>query len=228
MRDLPSDFRAGVRDITPLVASFVPFVLVVGATAVNAGFSVAQAVSFSTLVYAGAAQLAAIGLVDEGASLAVIVFTALVVNVRMLMYSASLAPYVEDESLGWRAAIAHVIIDVVYAMAIVRFEEDEGVDRRWYFLGLGVPAYVVWVLGTGAGALVGGFVPSWLPLSFVVPMVFLALVVQTVGDRATAAAGVAGAALAVIGAGLPFNLGLPVGAVVGIVAGLVVEWRAGP
>lgn len=225
MAALPADFRAGCWDIAPVVATVVPYGLVVGATAVDAGFTVAQAVSFAALVNAGAAQLAAIGLLDAGTPLAVVVLTALVINVRMVMYSASLAPHLDSEPLGWRAAMAHVVIDPSYALAVIRFEEDAGIDRRWYFLGLGLPALAAWIGGTALGAGVGARLPEWLPLSFAVPMVFLALLFSAMDGRASRAAGVTGAAVAVLGVGLPFNLGLVVGAVVGVLAGLAVERR---
>lgn len=226
MAALPADFREGVRDVAPVVGIVLPYGLVVGATAVAAGFSTGQAIAFSGLVNAGAAQLAAIGLLDADAPLLVAVFTALVINLRLVMYSASLAPYLDDEPLSWRAAMAHLVIDPTYAMGVIAFDDDRDRNRRWYFLGLGFPLLLGWVLATGLGAVVGARVPEWLPLSFAIPMVFLALLVQALGGRATVAAAVVGALVAVAGAGLPYNLGLIVGAVAGIVAGLAIHGRA--
>lgn len=226
MRSLPPDFRAGVVDIAPVVVSVAPFGLVVGGAAVGAGFSVAQAIGLSLFVNAGASQLAAIELLGEGAPFAVVVFTALVINARLVMYSASLAPYFEDEPVTWRAVLAHLILDPVYALATIRFAADRSVDRRWYYLGLAVPMLPAWVIATGIGAVAGSTVPGWLPLDFAVPMVFLALVVPTIRDRPGAAAAGTGATIAVLGAGLPLNLGLLVATLAGIVVGLFAERRA--
>ena len=228
MSGLPADFRDGARDVAPVVGIVLPYGLVVGATAVAAGFSTGQAVVFSGLVNAGAAQLAAIGLLDADAPLLVAVFTALVINLRLVMYSASLAPYLDEEPLPWRAAIAHLVIDPTYAMGVIAFDDDGDRNRRWYFLGLGLPLLLSWMLATGIGAVVGARLPEWLPLSFAIPMVFLALLVQALGGRATVAAALVGALVAVVGAGLPYNLGLMAGAVAGILAGLAVHGRAEP
>lgn len=217
---LPADFREGTRDTLPVAVSVLPYGLVVGSTAAAAGFSVVQATSLSLLVNAGSSQLAAIELLGNGAPLAVVVLTALVINARLVMYSASLAPHFREEPTSWRAVLAFLIIDPVYAMASLRFDGDASVHRRWYYLGLAAPLFPAWVASTAVGAVVGALVPSWLPLSFAVPMVFLALVIQAVKDRPGAAAAGTGATVAVVGAGLPLNLGLLAGAVAGVAAGL--------
>ena len=226
MRSIPADYRDGLRDVTPIVLSVFPYGLVVGGAAVGAGLTVAQATGFSLLVNAGAAQLAVIDLLGRGAPLAVAVVTALVINARLLMYSASMAPHLQEEPVGWRAVGAYFMIDPAYALSIVKIEGDADVDPLWYYLGVGTPLLPAWVLSTAVGAVAGSMIPDWLPLGFAVPMVFLALVVSAVGDRAAAAAAGTGAAVAVFGAGLPLNLGLLSGGLVGIAAGMVAErWQ---
>jgi len=226
MRPLPADFREGLRDIAPVLLTVFPYGLVVGGAAAATGFSVPEAAGFSLLVNAGASELASINLLGSGAPLAVVVFTALVINARMVMYSASLAPHFRGRSTALRALVAFLVIDPVYAIASLRFAGDADVDRRWYYLGLATPVLPVWVGSTAVGAAFGSTVPAWFPLDFAVPMVFLALVVPAVRDRPGAAAAGSGAAVAVVGTGLPFNLGLLVGAIAGVVAGVVVDGRA--
>lgn len=225
MRPNPADVREGARDVAPVVVSVLPYGLVVGGAAVGAGFSVAQAAGLSLLVNAGASQLAVIELLGDDAPLAVAVVTALVINARLLMYSASIAPHLRDVPLGWRAIGSYFLIDPAYALSIVRIEGDADVDPLSYYLGVATPLLPAWVGSTAVGAVVGAMIPEWLPLSFAVPMVFLALVVPTVGDRPAAAAAGTGAAVAVLGAGLPLNLGLLTGGLVGVAAGLLIERR---
>ena len=229
MRPNAADVREGVRDVAPVVVSVLPYGLVVGGAAVAAGFSAAQATGLSLLVNAGASQLAVIDLLGSDAPLAVAVVTALVINARLLMYSASIAPHLQDEPVGWRAAGAFFLIDPAYALSIVRIEGDADVDPLSYYLGVATPLLPTWVASTAAGAVVGASIPTWLPLDFAVPMVFLALVVPTVSDRPAALAAGTGATLSVVGAGLPLNLGLLAGGVVGVVAGLLGErWLGRP
>lgn len=220
MTGLPADFRAGVRDVAPTLLAVLPYGLVAGAAAVDVGLSLAEALGLSVVVFAGASQLAAIALLGAGAPAVVVVLTALVINLRLVMYSASIAPFYRDEPVRWRAPIAYLLVDQLYVMAALKFDADGSVDRRWYVLGLGVPIWLTWVAGTATGAVAGTAVPAWLPLDFAVPMVFLALLVPAVGGRARGAAAVVGGAVAVAGAGLPFNLGLLAGAVGGVAAGL--------
>jgi len=216
------DFRAGLRDVSPVVLGIIPFGLVAGAAAVDAGLSGLQAVGLSVVVFAGASQLAAIDLLGDGAPLAVVVATVLVVNLRMVMYSASIAPHFREVAARWKALMAYLLTDQAYALSVTRFRETD-VSRRGYYLGVAAPLWVVWQLCTLVGIVVGARVPAWLPLDFALPLVFLALLVPAIEDAGTAAAGLVGGTLATLGSGLPYELGLPLGAVCGVLAGLVAE-----
>ena len=218
-----ASFLDGLRAVAPVLVGVVPFGLVAGAAAVGVGLSGPQAVGLSVVVFAGASQLAAIELLDAGAPVAVVVATALVINLRMLMYSASIAPYLRELSTRWRAGIAYLLTDQAYALSVTRFGADGTVRRRWYYLGVAAPLWVVWQFCTVAGVVVGARVPESLPLSFAVPLTFLALLLPAVTDRAGAVAAVVGGAGAVLGADLPLNLGLIAGAVAGVAAGVAVE-----
>ena len=213
----------GVRAVAPVLVGIVPFGLIAGAAAVRVGLSGLQAVGLSVVVFAGASQLAAIELLGSNARPAVVVATALVINLRMLMYSASIAPYFRETATRWRAGLAYLLTDQAYALAVTRFGADRPVRRRWYYLGAALPLWAVWQVCTVLGVVAGARVPDSLPLSFAVPLTFLALLVPAVTDRASGTAAVVGGAAAVLGAGLPLNLGLVAGAVGGVLAGLLVE-----
>jgi 4-azaleucine resistance transporter AzlC len=216
-------FSEGVRAVAPVLVGIVPFGLVAGAAAVEVGLSGLQAVGLSVVVFAGAAQLGAIDLLGGDAPLAVVVVTALVINLRMLMYSASIAPHFRDAATRWRAGLAYLLTDQAYALSVTRFGADRPVRKRWYYLGAALPLWAVWQVCTVAGVVVGARVPDSLPLSFAVPLTFLALLVPAVTDRAAGVAATVGGVGAVVGAGLPLNLGLIAGALGGVVAGLLVE-----
>lgn len=224
-----SDFRDGARAVAPFLLGVAPFGLVVGVTAVNVGFTPLQAVGMSLLLFTGAAQLALIELVGRGAPFAVAAATALVVNLRYLMYSASLAPYFRRFSLPTKWLGAYGMTDHAYALSVVKFREtapDER-SRAWYYFGAATPVWVVWMSTTVAGALLGKTVPSELSLEFAVPLMFMALLFPAVEDRPTATAAVVAGGTAVVAAVLPFNLGLVTAATLGIAAGVATEVRAG-
>ncbi len=217
------DFRAGARDVLPLLLGIVPFALVAGIASVEAGLDLAQAVGMSVIVFAGASQLAALDLVGSNAPLAVVVATAVVINVRMVMYSASIAPHFADYRERLRAGLAYVLTDQAYALSIAEFTAEEERSRWRYYLGVAAPLWIVWQIGTVVGFVLGAGVPDAWGLTFAVPLVFLALLVPAMKDRPTTVAGAAGGVVALLAVGVPFNLGLLVGATAGIVAGLLVE-----
>ncbi|USZ69263.1 AzlC family ABC transporter permease [Halorussus salilacus] len=218
-----TDFLSGVRVSVPILLGIVPFGMVAGVAAVGAGIPAVEALAMSVVIFAGASQLAAAELVGRNAPAVVVVFTVLVINLRMVMYSASIAPYFARQSARWKAGLSYLLTDQAYAVSLLQFERDEETSRRWYYLGVAVPLWVVWQMATVAGIALGSGVPDGWQLDFAVPLVFLAVLVPAVTDRATAAAALVGGGVAVVANGLPYNLGLITAAVVGIVTGLLVE-----
>ena len=220
-------FLAGARAVAPIIVGIVPFGLVAGAAAVDAGLTLLDAVGLSVVVFAGASQLAAIGLLGDGAPLALVVVTVLVINLRLGMYSASIAPELLDEPRRWRTLEAYLLTDQAYALSVTRFERDPGTNRRWFYLGAAAPLWGVWQVCTVVGAVVGARVPAWLPLDFAVPLTFLALLVPAVEGQATGTAAAVGGGVATVGVGLPLEAGLMVGAIAGVLAGVLAEGVVG-
>ncbi|SFK75634.1 4-azaleucine resistance probable transporter AzlC [Halogranum rubrum] len=225
MTRVASDFSTGVRDSLPLLLGIVPFALVAGVAAAEAGLSTAQALGMSVFVFAGASQLAALDLLGSNAPLAVVVLTAAIINLRMMMYSASIAPRFRSVTGRVRAVLAYFLTDQAFALTVARYDTDES-GQRWYYVGASLALWTVWQVGTVVGVVVGAGVPQAWGLEFAVPLVFLALLVPTLKDHESLAAAVAAGVVAVAGAGLPFNLGLILAAIVGVGIGMLAEsWR---
>jgi len=220
-------FRSGVRDVLPALPANVPFGVIAGVATVGAGFDPVQATAFAGLTFAGAAQVAAVELVDQHAPIAIVVATALVVNLRYMMYSASLGAHFRDLSTRWKLAVAFFLLDVTYALSIARFEgRDDPTptgEGRWYYLGTALPLWVTWVGASLVGIVFGARVPASWHLDFAIPLLFMGLLAPALDGRPSCvAAGVAGV-LAVAGFGLPFNVGILIAAVGGILAGVLAE-----
>jgi 4-azaleucine resistance transporter AzlC len=218
-----SDFRRGLRDVAPLLPGVVPFGVVAGIASANAGLELWEAVTMSVAVFAGAAQLAALELLGTDAPLAVVVMTATVINLRMLMYSASIAPYFRELAGRWKAGLAYLLTDQAYALSITAYRSDDGLDRKAYYLATAFTLWVSWQLTTVGGYLVGAGIPDGWGLEFTVPLVFLAVLGPAIEDRPSLVAATIGGGGALAAAGLPLNLGLLVGALVGILGGLAAE-----
>jgi 4-azaleucine resistance transporter AzlC len=219
-------FTAGVIAVSPVVAGVLPFGLVAGLTAMATGLSAVQAMAMSITIYAGAAQLATLQLMAAGTVPAVIVLTALIINLRFALYSASLAPHFHHLGARWRLPLAYFLVDQNYALSIKRFQyEDREQDPHghWYFLGGGVTLWVTWQLSTLAGIVMGGGIPRDWSLDFAIPLMFMAILVPTLRHRSHVAAAVTGGLVATGAGSMPHNLGLIIGAASGIAAGVVVE-----
>ena len=222
-------FRRGVRDGAPFLLVVAPFGMVFGVIGVEAGLNLAEVMGFSIFVIAGASQLAAVQLMAEGAPLAVVLATALAINLRMGMYSAALAPHLGGLSLGRRAIMSYFLVDQSFAASVLEFERRPGMsvqDKAAYFFGVIAPVCLPWYAATLVGALLGtGLPPGW-GLDFAVPITFLAVIapmLRTTAHMVAAAVSVAGAlALAF----LPWNLGLLLAAVAAMAAGAAVEIAA--
>lgn len=215
-----ASFRQGSLAVSPLLIGVAPFGLIAGVAAIDAGLGLPEAIGFSTVVFAGASQLAAIDLLGSGAMVWVAVLTVLVINLRMAMYSASLAAYLVHEPRWRRAVSAYLLTDQAFAVSVARFARQPTAGGRWWFyLGTAVALWATWQTATVAGVLIGDAVPDGVPLGFAVPLVFVSLLVPSVTDRPTLAAAVSAATTAVVAAPLPANLGMPLAALTGVAVG---------
>ena len=221
--------RQGCRDSIAVIIAYVPFGLALGATLASTGVNSLVAWSTSPLLFGGAAQLVSVQLLGGGASAAVVVLAALVVNARMLLYSASLAPHAAAWPARWRWAGAYLLADPVYALAVGRFGRTDGGgdarDRLTYYLGVGLTLWPAWQVITGAGVLLADVLPPSLRLELAAPLTFLLLLLPMLRDRAAYAAAAAGGAVALAASGLPLGLGLLIGTAAGIATGALVGGR---
>jgi predicted branched-subunit amino acid permease len=229
MQQVPNaraEFFAGCRAFGPMLMSIVPFGMVCGAAAISAGMTPWQAFAMSWVVFAGSAQIAATQLFASGAPLVVIIATAAVVNLRFMMYSASLGPHFRPLKIRWKALFAYLITDQAYALSIVRYMDEknagEGRQLHWFYFGLASAIWACWQVATVAGILLGSLVPASWSLDFVVPLTFIAMVVPLLSDRAMLVAALAGGMASVLLV-LPLKLNLIAAAMIGIAAGLASE-----
>ena len=123
-----------------------------------------------------------------------VLVTALAVNARFLLYSAALAPLLAGTSVARRGLVAYLLTDQAYALTVVRgrTSTDDAAALSRYFLGAGATLWVVWVVATAVGALGGASVPDDVDVGFAVPLMFLALLVPSVRDRAGLVAALVG------------------------------------
>jgi 4-azaleucine resistance transporter AzlC len=225
-----SQFIAGARDTIPMIVGATPFGLIFGTLAVTeAGLSFWGAMGFSLFVFAGSAQFVAVGLLSQGAALAVVILTTFVVNVRHALYGASLAPYMKHLSQRWLLPLAFWLTDETYATVIGTWNNphDDAPYKAWYHLGSSVLMYTNWNLWTLIGVLAGGLFPdatAW-GLDFAMVVTFIGIVVPMITTRPMLLCALTAAAVGLVAYGLPHNLGLIIAALAGITAGYSAQAR---
>lgn len=223
-----SAYLQGLRAGLPFVIVVIPFALLYGVVATEAGMPLSQVMGFSALVIAGAAQFAALQFMLENAPLIVIIGSALAVNLRMAMYSASITPHLGAEPLWKRMIIAYFLVDQSYALAITEYEQRPDrtlAEKTAYFFGAMTPICPLWYVFTFVGAVLGAQIPAENGLDFIVPIAFLAIVAPALRTKAHIAAAVTSAILALLLVWVPFNLGLLIAAIAAMMVGAELERR---
>ena len=218
-----SEFKAGVRDIAPVLLGTIPFGLVAGVAAISAGLTPWEGFALSLFAFSGIAQLVTCQLVAVDSPMLVTVGAALVVSLRLVMYSAALSPHLAHLDRRWRGLLAFLMTDQSFAMTMRIATERERPNFHWHFLGAGVTLYLAWQAAVALGIAVGAQVPQAWSLDFAVTLTFIALLVPAVHTRADLAAAIVSTAVALTTAGLPYRLALVVAAIAGIAAGMAVE-----
>jgi 4-azaleucine resistance transporter AzlC len=229
MGEAGKNFGEGVRAEIPLLIGVFPFGMIYGALALDAGLSKAASQMMSSILFAGSAQFVTAKLVSDAAPALVIILTIAVVNLRHMLYSASLAPYLKDLSLKWKVLLSYLLTDECYAPSILKYEET-GVKSfsHWFVFGAGLALWSTWQVSTALGIFLSTAIPDNWQLDFALPLTFIAMVVPALKNRPMVAAAVSAGAVALLAYGLPFKLGLILAALTGIVVGTVLESKKSP
>lgn len=223
-----SDARLGIRDgiavTVPMLPGIIPFATLAGVTAVNAGMTPFEALGISLLIFAGASQLAVIQLWAQDASAWVMLATAVVINLRFAIYSAALVPLFHDARPLPRLGVAYTTTDLNFALAAIRLRPDMDLGYRLgFYLGNGFSIWLIWQTVTYIGAIAGTLIPPNWSLDFAMVLMFLTILVMSVRTWPHLVAALTGAAVAIVGHGWPYNSGLFVGAICGVIMGYLAK-----
>ena len=196
--------------------------------ATEAGLSLAEAMSMTVLVIAGASQFAALSQMQDNAPVVVVILAALAVNLRMAMYSASLSVHLHSAPLWQRAVAAYILVDNSYAVGVSRFERTPTmpIDQKMaYYIGCAVPVWVFWYIASYVGALVGQSIPAGFALDFIVPLAFIAIVAPMIRTLPHLGAAVTSIVAALGLSFVPYSLGLLIAAGAAMIVGSEMERR---
>ncbi|MCA9934589.1 MAG: AzlC family ABC transporter permease [Anaerolineales bacterium] len=221
------ELTAGIRAEMPIALGVIPFGLIYGVLALAAGLPPAVAQAMSAIVFAGSAQFIGVQLIGAGAAIPVLWLTTFVVNLRHLLYSASIAPHTQHLPPRWRWLLAYLLTDEAFVVAILHYNNQERplAHKHWYFLGAGLTLWTTWQISTAVGIFLGAQVPASWSLDFTLALTFIGLVIPALRERPHLAAAITAGIVALLTFAWPYKLGLIAAALCGIAVGTALEAR---
>lgn len=187
----------GMMLAAPIVMGYIPIGFAYGVLAQQAGLSARNTLLMSLIVYAGSSQFIAVGLFAAGTPALSVILTTFVVNLRHMLMSASLSPYLK----GWRkhelAAFAYELTDESFAIHVTRFAG--AMPPKAEIFATNVTAQVSWIFGSWLGTVAGQLITDVKPLAldYALPAMFIALLVMQIHDNVQVTVAVAAGLLAV-------------------------------
>lgn len=217
-----SSARAGAVAMAPLLAGVAPYGAVIGATVASSSVDPLVGWSTSWTVYGGTAQLSAVTLLDAGAPLVVLVATVAIINLRLAVYAAALAPRWRGAPRWWRALACYLLVDPSYALGAQHAATDpDPAEHRAYYLGGAMTLWVGWLVACGAGLALGDRITDVVPADLVSEVMLVALVAPALRVREQRS----GVVVAGIAAVVLLTLPLGVGSLVAATSGALVAHR---
>ncbi len=220
------EFFEGMRNISPLVLGAIPFGIIFGTLAVKNGLTLGQTMALSLIVFAGSAQFIAVGLFAAGAGWQILLLTTFIVNLRHILYAATLAPKTKALPGPVRALMAFLLTDESFAVSVGRYMSEKDPEyRHYYYFGASLFMYVNWQVFSFVGAMFGKVLPGaaeW-GLDFAMPVAFIGMLVPYLRSISMGIAAVSAATVAVATLAWPNKLGLVVASFAGILLGFGVE-----
>jgi 4-azaleucine resistance transporter AzlC len=188
--------------------------------------SMTAAILMSALVFAGSSQFIAVGLVAAQTPVAIIVLTTLIVNLRHMLYSATLLPYLKDLPQRWRIPLAFWLTDETFAVTVHRFQRsDSSPCKHWYQLGSSIAMYLNWQFWCFLGLVLGNRIPdaqSW-GLDVAMPVTFIGMIIPFVKTIPVLVSVLTAGAASLLTLAMPYKLGIVVSAFAGIASGLLAQ-----
>lgn len=222
------EFLKGMRNTIPLLVGAFPFGMIYGALAVNAGLSNLATMGMSMVVFAGSAQFIAVGLYAANTPIVIIILTTFIVNLRHILYSLNLLPELKSLPFRWKIPLAFWLTDETFTVSAIRYqEEDQTTHKHWFQLGSSLAMYLNWQLWSFVGMMLGNQIPNageW-GLDVAMPVTFIGMLIPFVKSIPVLVSVIVAGGLSLVTSSFPLNSGLIFSVIIGIAAGLAVEYR---
>ncbi|SNS38505.1 Predicted branched-chain amino acid permease (azaleucine resistance) [Noviherbaspirillum humi] len=224
MRD--GAYREGVRACLPTMPGIFAWGMVTGMAMVKSGLTLWQALGMTFAVFAGSAQLAALPLIAANVPVWVVFLTAMVVNLRFVIFAAVVGPHFAHLPWHKRLWYGYLNADITMGIFPQRFPSASKVDsagRIAFFSGIGYTNWCFWQAGSVAGILLASQIPQSWGIGFAGTLALLAILIPLVVNMAALSGVVVAGAVAVAAAGLPYRLGLLLAVILGMACAMLVD-----
>ena len=169
--------RKGILEELPIQIGVFPFGIIYGIIAIESGLSNIQAFVMSSIIFAGASQIA-FAKIYMSVSPLTLLTSVTAINIRHLLYGLSINEYLKSLSLRWRIVLSYLITDEAYAVSIIYFNKNKKKTFfHYHLLGSGLTLFTTWQISTFVGIFFGGKIPDFLNLEFIIPLSFIAIIV---------------------------------------------------
>ena len=196
MNSKTRDFLSGVAEVAPVMVAYIPIGLLWGTLAAAKGLSPLEALMMSVIVFAGSAQFVAVDMWHDPVPVLLLTFTALIVNIRHVLMSASLSRHIDAIPRVLQPIVAYFLTDESWALAERRAQQEP--LTLAFYLGVSLPLAATWWIATGTGAMLGRALgdPSAIGLDFAFSAMFISILMGFWKGPSTAGVLVASGAVA--------------------------------
>jgi 4-azaleucine resistance transporter AzlC len=218
-------FLKGALAVMPLTIAVVPWGILAGSFALEVGLTPVESQAMSAIIFAGSAQLVALGMIKAGIGIGSILITTLLITSRHLLYAMAMRTHISPLPLKWRLGLGFLLTDELFAIANQAHKGDAPAQHqfdRWYALGGGLTFYIGWNIATLLGIVAGQSIDNLdeLGLDFAIAATFIAIVVPTVNKPSILVCVLVSLTLAVVCAVFAIQAGLLIAAISGMAAGM--------
>ena len=218
------EFWKGVLAQLPVQLGVIPFGLVFGVLGIASGLTAPQTILMSSIIFGGASQVVFAQLWSYGTSPIITAGSVAIINMRHIIYSASVSFYISSLPLRWRLVLGYLLTDEAFA---VSFQEFENKNRfaHYHLLGGGLTLWVFWQISTVAGVFLGANIPPYLNLEFAIPLTFIAIILPRLKSIAQISTAVTAGIIAIFGQEIPYGLWIIVASISGMFIGGLINQR---
>ena len=214
-------FKQGILEELPLQLGVFPFGVIYGVMAIESGLTPMQAFLMSSIIFGGASQIAFVQLISNATPFGVIVTTVSAINSRHFLYSISMMEFLKNLSLKWRVILGYLLTDEAYAISIRRFINEPNTSfLHFHLLGTGITLFLSWQISTLTGVLLGGDLPQFLDLQFIIPLTFIAIIIPMIKSVSTFLVVISSAFSGLIFKNLDISFWIIISGFIGVLVGI--------